>query len=133
MKGLSSVRTLIAALVFVFVGDGLTAQLLVENFEYSNGSLLTANGWTAHSGGGTQPIDVVVPGLSFTGYVGSGIGGAAFLDNTGEDVNRTFAEQTSGTVYVAFMVKTGATNSAGYFFHLGQSPFNTSVFFQGCM
>jgi hypothetical protein len=65
-------------------------SLLTENFDYANGTLLTAAGWAAHSGSGTQPVDVVVPGLTFTGYALSNFGGAARIDNTGEDVNRTF-------------------------------------------
>ena len=40
-------------------------QLLVEDFDYSAGTLLTQNGWTAHSGSGTQAITVNNGGLSF--------------------------------------------------------------------
>ena len=102
--------------------------LLVENFEYPLGSLLTASGnWTAHSGGGTAAIDVTA-GLNFTGYLGSGIGGAANLDNNGEDDNRTFAPQTSGTVYAAFVIQTQSTNAAGYFIHFGQTVIGTTFF-----
>jgi hypothetical protein len=104
--------------------------LLNENFDYPNGSLLTSNGWTAHSGAGTQAIDVIVPGLSFTGYPSSGIGGAARLDNSGEDVNRTFISQTSGSVYVAFLINVTSTTTAGdYFFHVIESP--SSTYFKG--
>src|SRR5512133_3222076 len=83
----------IPTLLFVLLFNAVSLQkadaqpLLVENFEYPSGTLLTNSGWTAHSGGGTQPVDVAVPGLSFTGYPLSGIGGAALLDNNGEDVN----------------------------------------------
>lgn len=101
--------------------------LLVENFDYPAGTLLTNAGWTAHSGAGSQAVDITVPGLSFTGYALSGIGGAAALDNTGEDVNKTFTSQSSGTVYVAFMVKIDAF-SAGYFLHLGQTTMGTTYF-----
>jgi len=107
------------------VQQAYSQPLLVENFDYSAGTLLTSVGWTAHSGAGTQPVDVVVPGLSFTGYPLSGIGGAANLDNTGEDVNKTFAAQTSGTVYAAFMVKVDASTE-GYFMHLGGDPMGTT-------
>jgi len=101
--------------------------LLVENFDYTTGALLTANGWTAHSGAGTQAIDVTT-GLTFSGYAGSDIGGAANLDNNGEDVNKTFAEQTTGTVYAALVIKTEATNGAGYFLNLGQTTIGTTFF-----
>ncbi|MDD4602224.1 MAG: choice-of-anchor J domain-containing protein [Bacteroidales bacterium] len=105
------------------------AQLLMdENFSYPAGSLLTANGWVAHSGGGTQPITVSTGGLTFTGYVDSGIGNAALLDNTGEDDNKSFPAQSTGTVYVSFMVNV-TTSSAGYFFNLMPTP--TSTTFRG--
>lgn len=128
MRKITFFKTMLAAVLLLVGSVGISAQLLVENFDYASGSLLTANGWTAHSGAGTQAIDVIVPGLSFTGYAGSGIGGAANLDNNGEDVNRTFEAQTAGTVYAALIVKTEATNSLGYFFHLGQSAIGSTFF-----
>lgn len=102
-------------------------QLSVEEFNYPIGSLLVDNGWTAHSGAGTES-PTVTSGLSFAGYLSSGIGGAALLDNNGEDVHKNFPEQTTGTVYVAFVIQTEATNSAGYFFHLGQTTISTTFF-----
>ncbi|HAM97235.1 MAG TPA: hypothetical protein DCQ26_01385 [Marinilabiliales bacterium] len=112
-------------LTFTMSSQSWGQALIEENFDYTIGSLLTANGWTAHSGTGTESI-TVTDGLSFTHYAGSGIGGAALLDNTGEDVNRTFTVQTSGSIYAALIVKTSATNSEGYFFHFGQNPWNTT-------
>ncbi len=114
-------------LTLLLAGKGWGQPLLVENFDYTIGSPLTSNGWTAHSGAGTQAIDVT-DGLTFPGYLSSGIGGAANLDNNGEDVNRTFPEQTTGTIYVAFVIQTQGTNSAGYFLHLGQSTIGTTFF-----
>ncbi|MBL0292685.1 MAG: hypothetical protein IPQ04_00055 [Saprospiraceae bacterium] len=103
--------------------------LLTEDFDYPIGDLLTAHGWTAHSGAGGQPIDVTT-GLTFSGYIGSGIGGAADINNTGEDVNKTFSQQTSGTVYASFLLNAGSTNFAGYFFHLGQGTIGTNFFYK---
>lgn len=101
--------------------------LLVEDFDYPIGNLLTNHGWTAHSVPGTQPIDVT-NGLSFPGFIGSDIGGAANLDNNGEDVHKTFAQQTSGVVYAAFIIQTQSSNSAGYFLHFGQTTIGTTFF-----
>jgi len=101
--------------------------LLVENFDYPAGTLLTTVGWTAHSGSGSNSVDVGVPGLTFTGYPLSDIGGAALVDNTGEDVHKTFVTQTSGALYAAFMVKVEALAS-GYFLHLGQATIGTNFF-----
>lgn len=115
-------------LLLIFLAWQLSAQaLLVENFTYNQGSALSANGWTAHSGVGTNPI-LVGEGLNFTGFTGSGIGGAAYVVNNGEDVHRTFQEVTSGVVYVAFMVQTQPTNFSGYFLHLGQTTLGTTFF-----
>lgn len=107
------------------------SQLLVENFDYVAGTNLTANGWTAHSGSGTNPIKVSSGGLSYTGYASSGIGNAALVNNTGEDVNRTFTTQSTGTMYYSFLAKVDGI-AAGYFIHLGISTttFASRVFIQ---
>jgi hypothetical protein len=104
------------------------ALLLVDNFEFSGN--LTDNGWLAHSGAGTNPINTTT-GLNYTNYPGSGLGNAALLDNTGEDVNRTFTAQTTGFVYYSFLVNV-TTGTAGYFIHLGTgtSTFAARVFVQ---
>lgn len=94
--------------------------LLVENFDYPAGALLTASGWTNHSGS-SEFIDVAVPGLTFAGYPLSNIGGMAQVDNNGEDVHRKFTVQTSGKVYAAFMVKVNGS-ADGYFLHFGGDP-----------
>lgn len=127
LKNRSLIYTLLIALFSLTGFQGFSQALMVENFDYTIGALLTNNGWTAHSGGGTQPIDVT-NGLIFSGYAGSGVGGAANLDNTGEDVHKTFPEQTSGTVYAAFIIQTQSTNSAGYFLHFGQTNLGTTFF-----
>jgi len=113
------------AVIFLMGSVSVHAQLLVENFDYTIGAILTDNGWTAHSGSGTAAIDVT-SGLTFTGYAGSGIGGAANVDNNGEDVNKTFETQNSGSLYVSFLLQTEATNSAGYFFMLSPSPVSST-------
>jgi len=107
--------------------SGLSAQLLVEDFDYTLGSSITDFGWSSHSAEGTNPI-LVTNGLSFSGYAGSGIGGAANVSNNGEDDNITFTPQTSGTLYVAFMIQTEASNTAGYFLNLGKSTIGTTFY-----
>jgi hypothetical protein len=94
------------------------APLLIEDFNYSAADLLTAHGWNAHSGGTTNAVAVTAPGLTFTGYIGSGIGNAAGVNNTGQDVNKLFPELTSGSIYVSFLLNSTATSATGsYFFH----------------
>ena len=115
---------LVLTMFLSMVGLKSMAQpLLVENFDYSIGALLTANGWTAHSGAGSQAIDVT-SGLTYSGYLGTGVGGAALLDNTGEDDSKTMTAVTSGTLYCAALINV-TSGPAGYFYHLGGS---TSAF-----
>jgi hypothetical protein len=124
--------------LFIFVcltmlGSTAWGQLLVENFNFSG--LLTSNGWTAHSGGGTNPISTTT-GLSYSGYAGSGIGNAALVGNAGgEDDNRGFTEQAgNGTVvYYSFLVNVNDASSSktgDYFIHIGDrvSPTSFTLF-----
>lgn len=129
MKRSLPLYTLLSVILFTALSlqSVYSQPLLVENFDYPAGTLLTDVGWTAHSGSGTNSVDVVVPGLTFTGYALSEIGGAALLDNTGEDINKVYASQATGTLYVAFMVKIDAFAS-GYFLHLGQTNMGSTYF-----
>jgi hypothetical protein len=103
--------------------------LMDENFDYTAGDSLTAHGWVRHSGTQGQPL-VVTPGLTFSGYVLSGIGNAARLDTVGVsgiDVNKVFTADSSTSVYTAFMVKVLYAASAGeYFFHISPSVIGTT-------
>ncbi|MBI2620034.1 MAG: T9SS type A sorting domain-containing protein [Ignavibacteriales bacterium] len=105
---------------------GATGQVLLEeNFDYTSGTYLTVNGWTAHSGAGSTPIQVTSPGLSYTGYPSSGVGNAVTVTGGGgsrEDAHRTFTAQTSGSAYASFLVNVAAGPSAtngDYFIHFG--------------
>lgn len=92
----------------------------------------SGSSWTAHSGT-TNAILATSPGLSFSGLTTAG--GSATMTTTGEDVNRSFAPQTSGSVYASFLVNVATAQATGdYFFHLGGntigSTFNARVFVQ---
>ena len=96
-------------------------QVLSDDFNYADAALLSANGWTAFSGAGTQSVDVGTSnGLTYAGYSGLGgftaaaTGNAARLDNNGEDVNRTFTAVTSGALYYSFLINVGQGDT-GYF------------------
>lgn len=119
--------------LFTFLFTGFIAllsqaqtPLLVEHFDYPAGDSLQANGWTGHSAATTNRIKVTDGGLSWsqTPYLGSGIGNAAAVNNTGSDENRalgTFVR--SGAVYAGFLIRvngTVTTNNQGYFFHMGE-------------
>ena len=92
--------------------------LLVENFEYTAGTPLTACGWTAMYGG--TSATAITNGLEFDGYAGCGIGNGALI--SGQDGNyqphKAFTKQTSGSVYVAFMLQPYMVAKQSYFFSL---------------
>jgi len=105
----------------------LTTLPLYEEFNYAAGTLLTANGWTAHSGAGSNAITVAAGSIVYSGYLSSGIGNEVALGASGEDVNRIFTAQTTGTVYASFLVNVSAATTTGdYFFHLGETTIGTT-------
>lgn len=120
-------------LLMAFVASVVFAQaqtLLVEDFNYTIGSDIKSQGWPIHSGSGaTKDSILVVEGLTFEGYPGSGIGGAAAVTGRYCDQNKSFTGQTSGTVYASFMMKSTASNAgASYFLHFGPSVIATTYF-----
>ncbi len=82
--------------------------LLIDNFDYSTGTLTTVSGatWVNFSGTGNF-IQVTSGSLTYSGYPSSGVGNKADIISVGtsaEDAYRQFATQTSGRTYVAFLV-----------------------------
>lgn len=121
-------------LLLSFIACVLAAQaqtLLVEDFNYAIGSDIKSHGWPIHSGSGaTKDSILVVDGLTFNGYIGSAMGGAAAITGRYCDHNHTFASQTSGAVYVCFMFKSqGAGAGASYFLHLAPTNIASNTFF----
>ncbi|WP_445718731.1 T9SS type A sorting domain-containing protein [Flavobacterium sp.] len=114
-------------LLLIAVSTLSFGQIFSDDFNYPDADLLTANGWTAHSGSGTQAIDVGASnGLIYadysgiTGFTGAVEGNAAMLDNNGEDVNKSFtADVTTGSLYYTFLLNVSSA-TAGYFSHLGK-------------
>lgn len=123
-------RITMLSILIVLTSYNLPAQLLVENFDYPTSTVLstfTSSGWSVASSAGSSPIDIT-NGLSFVGYAGSGIGGAANIDNNGEDIYKTFTAITTGVVYASFIIKTQSANAASYFFSFTSNAFNTSSY-----
>ena len=100
----------------VFLSTVSVGQLLTENFSYTAGQLISANGWAAHSGAGTNAITVTTPGLTYTGHPGSGVGNAVTMTTSGEDDNRGFTSVSTGTVYMSFLVNVSAAQTTGDYF-----------------
>ncbi|MCA0388433.1 MAG: T9SS type A sorting domain-containing protein [Bacteroidetes bacterium] len=117
----------IILVLFLFSATSAYSQLLNENFNYPVGDSVSAHGWNGHSGFLTNNILVGSPGLEFPGYFVTG-GNAALVNNTGQDINKTFDSVSAGSVYASFLLKVTAAPVTGYFFHLGRNPFNTFDF-----
>jgi hypothetical protein len=114
---------------FLFIPMSLSyGQFFVENFDYPAGDSLTQHGWTAHSGT-SNAIFVTSPGLVYTDYPSSGIGNAATITTTGQDVNKQYTPLTSGAVYASLMVNVASAQTGDYFFHLGLA--NTTTIYMG--
>jgi len=103
-------------------------QFFIEDFDYPVGDSLTQHGWAAHSGT-SNAIFVTSPGLTYPGYASSGIGNAATLTVTGQDVNQQFTPLTSGNIYASLMVNVASAQTGDYFFHLGLA--NTTSIYMG--
>lgn len=100
--------------------------LLIEDFNYPAGDTIGSYGWVTFSGT-INPLTVVSPGLTYTGYSGSGIGNAVKIQATGYDAYKALPNpETTNNVYIAFMVKIDSAKSAGdYFFALLPSTSTT--------
>lgn len=109
---------------------------LNDAFNYTDNDLLANNGWTVHSGAGTNPMDVGASnGLLYAGYndgpgsiTGFLAGNAAKVDNTGEDANKvlTAVPATGSTIYASFLLNV-ANATTGYFMHLSPTATGTQT------
>jgi hypothetical protein len=109
----------------------ISSLLLVENFSYTAPSLLTSNGWTAHSGT-TNFIMVAASSIAYPGYLSSGIGNEVTLTTTGEDDNKAFASQNTGSLYASFIVNVTSSQTAGdYIAHFGATSGTSVTTFAG--
>lgn len=97
------------------------SMFLNEDFDYggSQGNLVdvAAGNWSVFSGTVT-PVQYVLPGLSFDGYIGSGKGGAASMANgsgSRQDLAYDFESQNGGAVYFAQLIQIAAAASGDFF------------------
>ena len=112
-------------LIFSFGILGSHAQNLIlnESFDYPAGDSLAAHGWNVHSQG-INTISIKTSSLSYPQYPAS-VGNKCFMKNTGQDINKTFAGQNSGTIYLSALVKVDTASVNGeYFLHFIRSGTN---------
>lgn len=106
---------LISMFIFLNIHVTFSQPLLSENFNYSVRDTLEGIGGWFRSGPNTvNKIRVISPGLNYPGYISSGIGNTAYFTNQPNgDINIFSIEtQTSGTVYMSFMIRVDSLTSA---------------------
>jgi hypothetical protein len=115
-------KQLLLALFLILAVSGISfGQVIVsEDFNYTIGTALTANGYTISSGGGTNALTVNSPSLTMTNYWANA-GGSVNLVTTGEDDYKTFTPQTAGSVYMSFLINVTAAQATGDYF-IAMSP-----------
>jgi hypothetical protein len=101
-----------------------------EDFNYTATQALTLNNWVQIGATTTNPISVVNTGLTYTGFTNSGVGNAAALTTTGQDVYRDLPTSvSSGNVYISFMLNLSAAQATGDYFLALLPSGSTSSFF----
>lgn len=115
--------------VLIVTSSNYAQQLLTEDFDYVSGTALNVNTWTQNGGGPGSNIVVDSPGLTYTGYVLSGVGNGARLLSSGRDYYKQLgASYNSGSIYYSLMVKPDTARTGDYFFGLFTST-NVSNYF----
>ena len=108
--------SLLLALTAGWMGMGNNSFATLNYFEdFTTAGVLTANGWTAFSGAGTNALTASSPGLSYAGLASSGNG--VTVGNTGEDAYKaTATSNTSGDLYASFLINVSAAQATGDYF-----------------
>jgi hypothetical protein len=111
---------LLTALFFVLgaANTGFSQILMNENFTQNPGDTINGNGWLWINSY-VNPIRIATPGLTYSGYVNSGIGNMARVSNNGQDLYKQFDSVLTGSVYVSYMLRVDSVQATGdYFFAL---------------
>lgn len=122
-------RILLILTVLLAASVVWATPFFTENFDYTAGTALTANGWTIIGTTTTNPINCTSGSLSLTGYPASGVGNATSLTSSGQDIYKDLGTTaTSGSVFVSFLMNISAITSTApandYF--LGCLPSNST-------
>jgi hypothetical protein len=120
--------SVLLSILFATWHFGAGQALLVENFDYSVGSLPVspASVWVQVNSG--NAVQVISGSLSYTGYL-PGVGNSITIAS-GLDYKAPITPCTSGSVYAAFLINVTTTTTAGdYIFHFMEST--TSTYYKG--
>jgi hypothetical protein len=107
-----NMRTISLVVVLVLCSAAAFGQILVQDdFNYTPGTDLSTNGW---SKAGSLPSMVVTSaGLTYPGYIGSGVGNAVSALGFTDRYSKAMSIPTSGNLYASFMVRVDTATSAG--------------------
>lgn len=116
---------IVLALFFTLSATSNSQTLFLENFSYSDGDTLGSTTWTTFSSW-VNPIRIVSPSLTYSGYPESGIGNKARLASTGQDAYHNFDTVEDGVFYVSFMVNVDSMRTPGDYFLALLPPTSTT-------
>jgi hypothetical protein len=132
MRHLSTVFLVLVVLLCA-VATGYGQLLLQETFRDTTSNIATLPGWSdipvgGSSIGSTQgaPYIAVRPNsaLTYTGYIESGNGNAAYLSGGGQDAQVVVRDVSSGVVYLAFLIKVDSAFVAGDYVWIARNTSN---------
>jgi hypothetical protein len=128
--------------VFLILNNsGNSQNLFFDDFWYPvRDSLEGMGGWFRSGANSSENIRIVSPGLTYPGYYGSGLGNMVFLNNPtsgGDIVLHNFTAQTSGTLYLSFLIwvdslsaNAGSGHVIGFDQSGGTTNMNTCLYIQ---
>jgi len=102
---------------FISISSSFSQNLFVENFNYPvRDSLEGFGGWNRSGGNSIHNVRVISPGLTYSGYLGSGIGNATAMDNitNGDVCLHSFEVQDSGRLYMSFLLRVDSMSSGAF-------------------
>jgi len=106
-------KSLSLFLLIISIATVWATPFFTENFNYTAGTTLVENGWTQISTVTTNPITCVSNSITMEGYVGSGVGHAIMMTNTGQDVYKDMGSvTTTGSVYMSFLLNITSITAA---------------------
>lgn len=126
-KFLLKIKSMLVILIFgISAQMGFSQALLVEDFDYPSSDPLLNHNWVIQGTSTVNPFLIGSENLTYTNYPMTNGKSVPMLDN-GQDAYREFASQSTGNVYMAFIVKvTAATTTGDYFISLKESTSSTN-------
>jgi hypothetical protein len=101
----------VAVAVFISITSAFSQMLVQDDFNYTAGSDLSANGWSKAAA--LSSIVVSSPGLTYPGYIGSGVGNAVSMVGFTDRYYKSISVPTSGNLYASFMIRVDTASATG--------------------